>query len=322
MAALDQHQFDYLNRALGRDLTPSERQYLDDNEGPDIGFYELDRRPGWEGRKNLVLYTACPGVVIRHYIKTHRPDIYAEYSCHHLMSHALSLRSALEPAFQIPQIFPAVIRSADLLIYNPVDSEVAALSDREVVRLAKPECRMASFGGPHHGCWWVICPSFGEEAVVRDLKAGLTGEEIWQRLKGGTFDPMFAERFKTQMAFLKGYQHGTDVRMAEFIQDCYRDCKMFFTFNHSSVHLLAYITDECLGQMGFPRLGREHAVSIVKADECMIADVQPETHYEFEHFGFRYPMRWQDRQGGLEYYHQLISTIEAQVNLTYSRNFV
>lgn len=308
MSALNQHQREFVQQTLGRSMTPAEAAYLDENHGPDIGFIDLDPRPA-QGRKQLVLYTACTGVQIRHYIARHRPEVYAQYTISHVMAHALSLRSAA-PSFALPAIVPAVFRAADVLIYNPVDAAVAELSDREIVRQAKPGCKLASFGGPHHGCWWVICPFFGEEGVVAQLDQGQSGEQIWASFQARTFEPKFDERFKTQMAFLKGYQHGTDVRLTEFITDNYRRCKLFFTFNHPSCHLLAYVTDECLGQIGFERLGREHAINEVAADEMMMGDVFPETHYEWEHFKLEYPMRWAERQGGAEFYHGVILGIE------------
>jgi len=305
---LNDSQIEFVHRTLGRKTTQIELNYLHENHGPDAGFFELDPRPV-EGRKHLVLYTACTGVQIRDYLQRHRPEVFGMYQITHIFAHALSLRSAAVD-FKLPEIVPAVFKIADAMIYNPVDAACAQLSDREIVRQVKPECKLASFGGPHQGCWWLICPFFGEEAVIHYLEAGFSAEAIWSKVLEEKFEPEFRRRFENNMAFLKGYQHGTDVRMTEFIADCYQKCKLFFTFNHPSCQLLAFVTDECLGQMGFERKGREHALTQVAADEKMVGEVYPETDYEWDYYGFEYPQRWSDRMGGIHFYHEVILGIE------------
>lgn len=304
---LNQHQIEFVERALKRDLIPSELAYLNDNCGPDTGFLDLDPRPQ-EGRKNLVFYTACTGVQMRHYIMTHRPEVAAEYQISHVVAHALTMRSAV-PTFAVPETIPAIIKQADALIYNPVDASYPHLSSESVVRRVPEHCKLASFAGPHHGCWWLICPFFGEEGVVAMLTDGFTPQEIFRSIENKVFNPKFKERFEQQMAWLKGYQHATDVRLTDFILEEYQKCKMFFTFNHPSCHLLAFAADECLAHFGFERKGREHAISVVQADEKMMGDVFPETEYEWAHYGFKYPMRWTDRMGGMEFYRSQVERI-------------
>jgi hypothetical protein len=304
---LNSSQLEFIDRTLGRKLTNEEVTYLHGNHGPDIGFIDFDERPT-ENRKQLVLYTACTGVQIRHYLKQHRPEVFNEYQITHVIAHGLSLRSA-EPGFKLHDIVPAMFKIADALIYNPVDAAHEGLSHVTILRSLKPECKTASFGGPHHGCWWLICPFFGEEPVWAYLDQGLTPDQIWGKVQDKSFDPLFKDRFTQQMAFMKGYQHATDVRLTEFISQNYKKCKLFFTFNHPSCHVLAFLTDECLGQMGFARLGQDHAVYQVAADEKMVGDVYPETDFEWQYYGLEYPQRWADRMGGLQFYRERIDEI-------------
>lgn len=305
--SLNIYQKIQIQNFIGRDITAGEEVYFSENCNPDTGFFEIDPRPN-PGRMNLVFYTACTGVQMRDYIRKHRPEVHEQYQLHHVMAHSLSLRCAVE-GHKFREIVSAIFRNADAMIYNPVDAGYEGLSDRDVIRQVRPDCKLASFGGPHHGCWWVICPFFGEEPVFRLFDRGATNEQVWELITTKTFNPCFEERWREQMAFMKGYQHATDVRLTDFIQDEHRKCKMFFTFNHPTCHVLAFCADECLAEFGFERKGREHAISVVPADDMMVGEVYPETDYEWEYYKLEYPQRWVGRMGGIEFYRTVLPDV-------------
>lgn len=306
--SLNSFQAEFIQSTIGRKLTdPELAEYAELNS--EIGCFGLENRPP-NGRKTMILYTACTGYQVRAYLQDFRPEIYEEYDIQHILIHALALRCG-KPGYVVPELIPALFKTADFVLWNPLGGMIEPLSNQYLNRLTKPDCKLVSYAGPHQGCWWVICQLFGEQSVRRYLDNGLSADDIWGLFKAGTFDPGFEERLKMDMMFQKGYQHGTDSEIYEFIRDNYRRCKMFFTFNHATCHLIACAVDGCLGRAGYERLGLEHAVSVVPADHFMVGHIYPETHYEWDHYKFEYPMRWQQTAlGGIEFYKDLITLIE------------
>jgi len=300
--SLAPHQSKYI-KSLLPDVTPEEMAHYEQFHAED-GWFMMDPRPV-EGRETLLIYAACAGVAFRNYFEHVRPEIREHFVIHHIFDHALVIHILRNHEFPLPRLVPRLFREADALLYHPISGAYEELSDSTLVRLLKPNCKAVRYTGPHHGCWWPICPHFGEQPVVRYLEKGLTPDEIWVKFLEGTFDPLFEERFKLQMEWLRGYETANDVRLTGFIERNYRKAKLFLTDNHASFHLIAYIADKCMGALGFPEMGEEHAVSL-SPEKWVVGAAYPETHYEFDYYKFEYPMRFADTWGGITFYRDRI----------------
>lgn len=300
------NQVEVMARLLGRSLSKDELTHYEKYYGEDRGYVVLDDRPEQNNRKNMLFYTACNGRMIRHYVKNHRPDIYSAYNLHQLYVHSLVILSTQDKVIDFPDIVPALFRNADVLFYNPIGAVYQQFSDQNVLRFLKLDAKALSYSGPNQGCWWVICPIFGEHGAWELFDQGLSNQQVWNKLQDGSFDPKFEERFKLQMAWMKGHDSGTDAGMFDFILNHYKRCKMFFTFNHPTYNLIACIADQCFTKLGYTPLGDEHSISL-PSDSCMVADVYPESHYEFDYFKFEYPMKFDKGMGGFGWYKERIT---------------
>lgn len=275
--------------------------------GEDNGYFVLDERPR-EGREIMLFYTACNGRQIRDYIRTYRPEVYDRYYLVQIYTHSLAVSGIWRNELGgdvLPPIIPALFDAASVLIYNPVGANYKQYSDQNVLRYLNKSATALSYSGPHHGCWWVICPLFGEECVYWYFDKGFTTSQIWAKLNDGTFEPEFEKRFNLQMEWLKGHESGTDAGAYQFTLDHYRDCKLWMTLNHPSYNLVAHIADHLLQKLGFTPLGDDHTMSLDPM-RCAVADHYPETHYEFEFYKFKYPIRYTGGHGGMPFFKKCI----------------
>lgn len=285
-------------------LPGADAEFYKKYHGDDSGWLVIDDRPR-EGRKLMLFYTGCNGRQLRDYIKTYRPEIYAEYFLVQIYVHSLVISSIWKKEFPYPELITKLFNNADVLVYNPVGANYNEYSDQIVLRHLNLSAKALSYSSQHAGCWWVICPLFGEDCVHDYFDKGMGEEDVWQKLNDGTFDPKFAKRFDIQMAWLDGHEAGCDAGSESFIRDHYKDCKMWFTLNHPTYNVVAHICDNLMEKIGFKGLGVDHALTL-QPDRCMLSDYYPETHYEFEYYKFKYPIRFTKGHGGMSFFRKCI----------------
>lgn len=273
--------------------------FYDKYHGEDHGWLVIDDRPR-DGRKLMLFYTACNGRQLRDYIMTYRPEIYAEYYLVQVYVHSLVISGFWRKEFEFPELIAELIKNCDVFVYNPIGANYKYYSDQMVLRYLNIKATALSYSSQYAGCWWVICPLFGEDCVMSYFDHGMGVEDVWKKLNDGSFDPQFPIRFEKQMAWTKGHESGCDAGAEEFIRDHYKECKMWFTFNHPSYNVVGYICDNLMEKIGFKKLGAEHAISL-PSERCIVADFFPETHYEFEYYGFKYPLRFPHGHGGMPF---------------------
>lgn len=294
----------FVEELLGRRMNSDELAYYEKFEGGN-GFLFLDEKPR-EKRPIFLLYAACHGQLMKDYIQTYRADIAQKYYLVWVNVLSLVVRGLWAKEFEFPWIIAALFNHCEVMFYNPIGVDYGPYTDQNVLRYLNVGAKVLSYAGPHHGCWWVVCPVHGEQPVHACFDRGMSDADIYASIINGTFDPQFPKRFELQMAWLKGYQTGTDAGMADFIERNYRKCKLFFTYNHPSYNLIGYITDVLMGKLGYPMLGEDHAIAL-PSDRGLFADQFPETHYEWDFYKFEYPMRWQHGHGGIGWYKSVIA---------------
>ncbi len=121
-------------------------------------------------------------------------------------------------------------------------------------------------------------------------------------------DCQFEKRFKHDAARMFERETSSDLLATRFVIDNFKRQKMFFTPNHPTMAVIGFMVDQFLNRLGHPLMGEEHALSLP-----LMTDVgenhYPETDYEFNHYGFQYPMRYADNMGGRKFYHSEIERI-------------
>lgn len=301
---MNSNQTQFIEGMLGRPMDASERAHYETFQGG-LGYLFLDERPR-DGKPILLLYAACHGQLMLDYIKTYRPEVAEKYYLVWVNVLSLVVRGLWKKEFDFPWCIPALFNHCSVLFYNPIGADYGPYTDQNVLRYLNHDAQVLSYAGPHHGCWWVVCPVHGEQPLYACFEKGMSDADIYASIVNGSFDPQFAKRFELQMAWLKGYQTGTDAGMADFIERNYRRVKLFFTYNHPTYNLIAWITDVLMAKLGFTALGEEHAIAL-PSDRGIFADQFPETHYEWDYYGFQYPRRFEHGHGGLKFYQSVIT---------------
>lgn len=306
---MNSHQIEFIQSLMDHPMTAAELADFQKHHGDDQ-YLMLDDHPQ-AGRQIMLFYTGCNGRQLRDYIATYRPEVYDKYYLVQLYTQVLAVQGIWNKEFEFPWIIPALFNHCDVLIYNPIGANYREYSDQNVLRYLNHSAVALSYAGPHHGCWWAICPLFGEDCLWKYYRDGSTDDAIFTRFSNGSFDCEFPERFKLQMAWLKGHESGTDTAIGAFIEKYHRECKMWFTLNHPSYHVVGYICDTLLAKLGFALLGAEHAIGL-PTNRCPLTDHYPETHYEFDYYKFRYPLRYPNGHGGMAFFQKLITDARAR----------
>jgi len=290
-ADLTPNQIDALESILGHVLSIDELAHYNSEHSDEYGYFLLPDKAQIGGRHLLLLYSACWSRGIWHYLAHYRPDVVERYYPVIILDFALVLSVIRDKRFPVPLFVEAAWRKADAVLFTPIGESYGPFSSEHLLRMVKPDCKTVAFTGPNQGCWWPVCELVGEHGAINLFNEGLNPDQVIDRFRDKKFDPKFDLRFAEQMAFLKGKQSFGSIRLTEFIQAHYRTHKLFFTFNHPTYNVLAFCADCALALMGMIPMGDEHSLSL-PLDSISLGDIYPETHYEFEHYNLRYPMRY------------------------------
>ncbi len=253
-------------------------------------------------KPNLVVYSSCHTWSLVPYLRHGRPDVSGTYNIIGVVVHlALDQQAWLDPRFA------KVFETADVILHHPLDSD---RWDKLRVRefKLKPSCRLISMESPQISCCWPVLSGLGESTVVACLNEGLNVDEIIRGFDAGDFRPDFASRFLLDQKRMRERDAEADIKSADFIFNYWQDVKMFSTINHPSFHVYVWMMDQLVGLLGFVRRGEEEALR-VKTFAIEGDGHYPETEYEFQHYGFRYPRRYLTNMGGAGFYHREIRTI-------------
>lgn len=301
-------------RFLGVLPTPGEIIHAGEHftvEGRHNCYLQLDSRIFSEPngkRKNLLVYSSCHGEQIDCYLRKYRQDVLDQCYLHILYSH----RMALNRETSNNRFMQSLFANADFLIYNVLSEKFGVFSTNVLLKHMKSDLKLCSFVPPSCACWWVLTEHYGEEPVQMAIDEGLKVEEIVALYKASTLDWKFQYRFQTQIDRLRHRERLRDVPLSAYVMRHYKTHRMFFTYNHPSFHVIAYLTDECLGHLGFKQLGEDHSLSVGQ-NEAKMGNHYPDHSAMWEFYKFEFPMEFQHERGGADaYYPQVIHDIAAR----------
>jgi hypothetical protein len=276
----DKERNDLVVRGLGHDgyLWHDERWYRDDAKKLPI----------------LLFYTSCHAEQFLSYLKQHRPEIIDSHYIFVLFTHRLLLYRGY---FSL-ELVHAIFGHADLVITNPMNPKFEELSTIPLLPHCQPSCKIATFVPPSVSAFWPVVEVFGEEPVAKAMLDGLTADETVARYLAGTLDCLFEQRYQSQLERLRLREKDCDVAISDFIDRHHRDHKLFFTSNHPTFPLVGFIMEWLLSWLGFPPAGAD-PISL-PTNGANFSNHYPETDYEWKHYGFTYPKRWEREWGGAD----------------------
>jgi hypothetical protein len=262
----------------------------------DMQYLEVDpriRQPGVDRRPHLVVYSSCHGYQIRRYIHQHRTQVLDRYYVHIIYTHRLIMHRPLS----VNPLIPAVFAMASAVMCNDLDKDYAELETAGLLRHAAATVPVATFVAPNCACFIPVLDHFGEEPVVEYIKAGVPVDTMVQMFLDGHWIARFDTRFTHQLHRLREREANNTGKISQFVRDHYQTHKMFFTENHPTYPLVAWIVEQCLPAFGIPSLGRDWCLSLPINGADMRNHI-PETDYEFAYYGFKYPKQFTADFGG------------------------
>lgn len=298
---LASHAYHYF---LDRNPTDDERSDLVSVGLGREGYLLADERYG--GRFNdkpiLLFYTSCHADQLTAYLRIHRPDIMEKFQLVVLYTHRLLLHRG---KFNL-QLVHAIFAKAHTIVTNPMNPKFEELST--IPLLAQTKAAVVQFVPPCFAAFWPVVEYFGEQPVAYAMLKGQCIADIQTDFLDGKLECKFTERYMHQIARLKEREKACDVRIADFINTHLKTHKLFFTGNHPTFTLITHIMERCLEKLGYDSRGLDWTLS-VGVNEAKFADHFPETKYEWDYYGFEYPIRWPEDRGGNKFYLDAISTI-------------
>jgi hypothetical protein len=283
---------------LGRDPTEEEKGICcitPDRPEPPLQF-DPDFDPS---KRDMLLHTACQAYHLRHYLKKHE-KFYKDFNIHITLVHVMLLKGMCRT---MPELMKVFLSRPDLVItnkllgeYEPLDiSNYRGPDYRRVIKFAPPTCNAL----------WPVAVHWGNKSIDEDLAKGKSRKQILAEFDAGTFNPCFEWRWDWQMARLRTREQDCEIQFADFCERNVSKVKLWFTENHPSHNLMAFIGSEFLRLAGYDH-DTEEAILALPSDELGTWNAHPETKYEWEYYKMQYPMKYQDVDGGLEFYRELI----------------
>lgn len=293
-------QHDVAAHYLGRAPDAADCHVLDVPNAP------LQFSPGFDPhKKDCLVVSACHSIQLSHYFRM-RQDFMRDYNVHIIQSQSVWAHKMLHP---VPAILSRAFAEADVILsHSFLDAEFDGLNHQH--HPGKSSRRVVIFPPPNSGVWWPMCDTYSGVELRRPAAAGKSREEVWQSLANGTFDCCFDERTAIQKAYAEKRELDAEIKIQPFVERAFRDCKLWWTENHPTFHLIAWIGSELMRLLGYQQ-DTDAQIAAYNTEATGQWNAFPETHYEWAHYGFRYPLRWPNLEGGLEYYHRLILKSDA-----------
>lgn len=272
-------------------------QWAADNGEPVVWF-----DPDFQTHKqNCCLYTSCHALPLRTYLST-QMEFKQKFNVNIVLVHRLLL-TGLEQ-IKSPLIV-GIFKNTSLILSNPFIGQYEPMN-LKYFPVNTGTC--FTYVPPNNAALWPVVEHFGERGVVELLEQGMNPEQIWQMLEAGTFDSRFDVRWNAQIIRLAEREKSCDIGISGFCRRNLRKCKLWFTENHPTYNLIGYVGSQLCKLAGFVP-DSEDACAVLNPAHCGDWNASPETRYEFEHFRFEYPMRFDKSLGGLPYYKTLIHNI-------------
>jgi hypothetical protein len=200
-----------------------------------------------------------------------------------------------------------IFNSADVLVTYNMGLNHGAFSLERVRGMLRADCKVVTFTAPNCSIFWPVAINYcGILAVMYALDKGHSEYRILRDFDNGDFDPLFNLRWRLEMGRIEHRDSTHDIKLGDFIKRNHISHKLFMSASHPTFNTIAWLGAGIIGHLGFDTDDESTVLSYDYAHDSM--GLWPETHYEFNHFRFTYPVRHITAPaGGMEIYRGLIS---------------
>lgn len=257
-------------------------------------------------KAKVLLYSSCVAAQLQDYLRS-IPWVVERFEIEAVLIHVLELDGIVDLRKCVDS---KKFEEADYIFTNCFSPCWVDLGLHRVNELRKPSSQLFTWPPPNFAAFWPIVEYHGEHGVIEMLKKNYKTKEIIKAFKERRFEPFFAQRWVEQITRLQNREKDCDIKVAGFCERNQKQSKLWFTENHPTYNVIAWIGSQIIEKLG--GVG-ESEQSCVARDHAFNGtwNAWPETHYEFGHFEFEYPMRHINTShwGGIEFYHGLITKI-------------
>ena len=270
----------------------------------------FSNEPNWSDSKGTILiYASCHGRTILHYLRNRRPDLCERFNILRLETGPMTIR--MESGMNIfeHEAVKSVFQCADVIFTNNMGARMRHHDLSKVSKLWRQTAKVITFVAPNFSAFWPFCyDGYGAQIGLYNVfDRGVSKDAAWQQFVNGDFDPLFPIRWRMEMGRHGDKERYHDIGLSQFILANHKRAKLQMSASHPSFLTCAYIGSEFCGKLGLPKHSIDEILSWNPTEEAVGG--QPETDYEWKHFGFQYPQRHKNDQGGTEYYRKLFDHV-------------
>jgi len=257
---------------------------------------------GW--RDNLpciLIFASCHGRTLLDYFSM-QPAFRSKYNIMRLETGPIRIREHRGADMMNRPAMKLAFKSADILLTNNMGPRHLSHSLNRVIPMLRSDCRIITWTAPNFSAFWPISEGYcGAIAVLEALDRGKSVNQICQDFEQAQFDPLFNLRWRIEMGRISDRDNTHDVKLGDFIQRNFRTHKLFMGASHPSFLPMAHMGAQIIRMLGHECDSEEQVLAYDYNIGTMAGE--PETGYEFKHYGFTYPMRHLTTSvGGLERY--------------------
>lgn len=143
------------------------------------------------------------------------------------------------------------LSSADIFVYQPISAKHDRLSttaDDGPLCMIPGNCKAVSFPYIYNDALWPCMWDDGKiingEVIDEFIEGGATEDDIVEMFLSRTIDFRFRQRLARTMDLLEDRELHTDIKIAKFIRDRYRDTPLFLTHNHPTTILFGEVISQ------------------------------------------------------------------------------
>jgi hypothetical protein len=210
-------------------------------------------------KKQVFYYTNCQGSNIIKILAKH-PTLSLEYDFEN--AKGVGNFGAIKDQKGLPY---EQIESCDLFIYQPTDAKHGIYGTPDILTHLKPDCKTISFPYLYNYAFWeCLIYADGDYAVgmnkythlnhqpiTKWKDRGFSFEQIKNMIVSKNFDWNFKERYNHSQQVLREKESICDVKVADFIDQHYKDHLLFYTNNHVSLFLLTHVAKQMIIKLGY-----------------------------------------------------------------------
>lgn len=238
------------------------------------------------GLQRALVFTNCTGRALSDYLRRNE-GFRSRFNLDALETAPIFLETMRGSNVFAFDVVRALFRDCDVLITNNMGARHGDMALENIRPMLSSSAKTITFVATNFSCLWPLSYGYGGMlGVERLLDQGATVDDVWEKLKDGTFDPEFSLRWRIEMGRLIDKATYHDIDIHHFISQNVKRVKLFTASSHPTYHIVAHVGARICDILG---IGHEN-IEANLAHDCMDGTMRgwPETHYEWAYYKMEY----------------------------------